>query len=137
MTPRLAAAALLLSIAAPRAQAARRRDARRRQRRRARARHGLFDGPVGWRHASEPARPPCPILRHGQPLTVVVPFSTQPGYDVFAYECHEGNHARRHRLNAARAGEHVIDEYVKKGPPLVRRGDADILPPDPSFGRRL
>jgi len=33
----------------------------------------------------------------------------------------------------------VIEEYVRKGlapPPLARPGDADILPADPSFGRR-
>ena len=73
------------------------------------------------------------------PFTVVVPLSTQPGYEVFPYECHEGNNALRNMLSAARAEEKVIDEYVKKGltpPPLARPGDADILPADPSFGRR-
>jgi hypothetical protein len=72
-------------------------------------------------------------------FTVVVPLSTQPGYEVFPYECHEGNNALRNMLSAARAEERVIDEYVKKGlppPPLARPGDADILPADPSFGRR-
>ena len=72
-------------------------------------------------------------------FTVVVPLSTQPGYEVFPYECHEGNNALRNMLSAARAEEKVIDEYVKKGlqpPPLARPGDADILPADPSFGRR-
>src|SRR5688572_12498802 len=73
------------------------------------------------------------------PFTVAVPLSTQPGYDVFPYECHEGNNALRNMLSAARAEEKVIEEYVRKGlppPPLARPGDADILPPDPSFGRR-
>jgi hypothetical protein len=73
------------------------------------------------------------------PFSVSVPLSTQPGYDVFPYECHEGNNALRNMLSAARAEEKVIDEYVRKGlppPPLARPGDADILPPDPSFGRR-
>jgi hypothetical protein len=73
------------------------------------------------------------------PFTIVVPLSTQPGYEVFPYECHEGNHALRNMLSAARAEERVIDEYVKKGltpPPLARPGDAEILPADPSFGRR-
>jgi hypothetical protein len=72
-------------------------------------------------------------------FTVVVPLSTQPGYEVFPYECHEGNNALRNMLSAARAEERVIDEYMKKGlqpPPLARPGDADILPADPSFGRR-
>lgn len=73
------------------------------------------------------------------PWKVEVPLSTQPGYRVYPYECHEGNHAVRNMLSAARAEERVIEEYVRKGltpPPLARPGDADILPPDPSFGRR-
>ena len=49
------------------------------------------------------------------PFSVSVPLSTQPGYDVFPYECHEGNNALRNMLSVARA---------------------DILPADPSFGRR-
>ena len=73
------------------------------------------------------------------PFSVSVPLSTQPGYEVFPYECHEGNNALRNMLSAARAEEKVIEEYVRKGlapPPLARPGDADILPADPSFGRR-
>ena len=73
------------------------------------------------------------------PFSVSVPLSTQPGYEVFPYECHEGNNALRNMLSAARAEEKVIEEYVRKGlppPPLARPGDADILPQDPSFGRR-
>jgi hypothetical protein len=73
------------------------------------------------------------------PFSVAVPLSTQPGYEVFPYECHEGNNALRNMLSAARAEEKVIEEYVRKGltpPPLARPGDADILPADPSFGRR-
>jgi hypothetical protein len=71
--------------------------------------------------------------------SVSVPLSTQPGYQVFPYECHEGNHALRNMLSAAREEERVREEYVRKGlepPPLARPGDADILPADPSFGRR-
>jgi hypothetical protein len=73
------------------------------------------------------------------PWKVSVPLTTQAGYEVYPYECHEGNNALRNMLSAARAEEKVIEEYVKKGlppPPLVRPGDADILPADPSFGRR-
>jgi hypothetical protein len=42
-------------------------------------------------------------------------------------------------LSAAREEERVRDDYVRKGlepPPLARPGDANILPADPSFGRR-
>jgi hypothetical protein len=73
------------------------------------------------------------------PWTVSVPLTTQPGYEVYPYECHEGNNALRNMLSAARAEERVIEEYVKKGlppPPLARPNDGEILPADPSFGRR-
>ena len=73
------------------------------------------------------------------PWKVSVPLTRQPGYEVYPYECHEGNNALRNMLSAARAEEKVIEEYVKKGlppPPLARPNDGEILPADPSFGRR-
>jgi hypothetical protein len=73
------------------------------------------------------------------PWKVSVPLTTQPGYQVYPYECHEGNNALRNMLSAARAEEKMIEEYVKKGlppPPLARPNDGEILPADPSFGRR-
>jgi hypothetical protein len=73
------------------------------------------------------------------PWKVSVPLTTQSGYQVFPYECHEGNNALRNMLSAARAEEKVIEDYVKKGlppPPLARPNDGEILPADPSFGRR-
>jgi hypothetical protein len=73
------------------------------------------------------------------PWKVSVPLTTQRGYEVYPYECHEGNNALRNMLSAARAEEKVIEEYVKKGlppPPLARPNDGEILPADPSFGRR-
>jgi hypothetical protein len=73
------------------------------------------------------------------PWKVSVPLTTQPGYQVFPYECHEGNNALRNMLSAARAEEKVIEEYVKKGlppPPRARPNDGEILPADPSFDRR-
>lgn len=72
------------------------------------------------------------------PWTVRVPLSTQPGYRVYAYDCHEGNNALRNMLSAAREEERVRDDYIRKGlepPPLRRPNDGDILPRDPSFGR--
>jgi hypothetical protein len=73
------------------------------------------------------------------PWKVSVPLTTQPGYEVYPYDCHEGNNALRNMLSAARAEEKVMEEYAKKGlppPPLARPNDGDILPADPSFGRR-
>jgi len=37
-----------------------------------------------------------------RPWTMLLKFSTQPGYQVLPYECHEGNMARRNILSAAR-----------------------------------
>jgi len=73
------------------------------------------------------------------PWKVVLPLGTQPGYRVFPYECHEANNALRNMLSAAREEERVQEDYRRKGlepPPLARPGDANILPADPSFGRR-
>jgi hypothetical protein len=73
------------------------------------------------------------------PWKVSVPLTTQPGYEVYPYDCHEGNNALRNMLSAARAEEKVMEEYAKKGlppPPLARPNDGEILPADPSFGRR-
>ena len=39
------------------------------------------------------------------PFTIAVPLTTQPGYRVLPYECHEGNHALANILSAARAEE--------------------------------
>ena len=45
------------------------------------------------------------------PWKVSVPLTTQPGYEVYPYECHEGNNALRNMLSAARAEEKVIEEH--------------------------
>jgi len=39
------------------------------------------------------------------PFTISMPLTTQPGYAVLPYECHEGNHALANILSAARAEE--------------------------------
>jgi hypothetical protein len=36
-----------------------------------------------------------------KPWTVVVPLTTQRGYEIYSYECHEGNYALRNILSAA------------------------------------
>ena len=40
-----------------------------------------------------------------EPFTIAFPLTTQPGYRVLPYECHEGNHALPNILSAARAEE--------------------------------
>ena len=37
------------------------------------------------------------------PWTVEFPIRHEPGYQIFEYACHEGNHAMHNRLSAARA----------------------------------
>jgi hypothetical protein len=56
--------------------------------------------------------------------------TTQPGYHILPYECHEGNLGLKDILSAARAYDRVVDDAVKNGLPL---------PPsvwlDPPFGQ--
>ena len=74
-----------------------------------------------------------------RPWTVTVPLSTQPGYQIFPYECHEGNFALRNILSAARAEERATADAIRSGAPLPEptawQGNTGLLPDDPSFGR--
>ena len=56
-----------------------------------------------------------------RPWKILLPFTTQPGYQVLPYECHEGNLAIANILSAARAEDRAAAEALKKG-----------LPPPPS-----
>jgi len=74
-----------------------------------------------------------------KPWTVTVPISTQPGYQIFPYECHEGNFALRNILNAARTEERATADAIRNGTPppepSIWQGNTGLLPDDPSFGR--
>ncbi|HET9832846.1 MAG TPA: hypothetical protein VFP91_14075 [Vicinamibacterales bacterium] len=74
-----------------------------------------------------------------RPWTVTVPLSTQPGYQIFPYECHEGNFALRNILSAARAEERATADAIRNGTtppePTLWQGNTGLLPDDPSFGR--
>jgi hypothetical protein len=74
-----------------------------------------------------------------RPWKVVVPLTTQPGYKLFPYECHEGNYALPNILSAARMEERAAEDAIRKGlaPPAASpwQGNDLFLPPDPSFGR--
>src|SRR5262245_35769133 len=52
-----------------------------------------------------------------KPVKLLLPLTTQPGYQVLPYECHEGNHALHNILSAARAEDKAVEEAVKKGLP--------------------
>jgi hypothetical protein len=73
-----------------------------------------------------------------RPWKVLVPLSTQPGYRMFPFECHEGNYALRNILAGAREEERAIQEALGKGlpPPPPPPPGVNILPADPSFGRQ-
>jgi hypothetical protein len=55
------------------------------------------------------------------PWTMLIPLTTQSGYLLLPYECHEGNLAMRNILSAARAWDKTAAEAAAKG-----------LPPPPS-----
>jgi hypothetical protein len=52
-----------------------------------------------------------------KPVKLLLPLTTQPGYQVLPYECHEGNHAMHNILSAARAEDRAVEEAMKKGLP--------------------
>jgi hypothetical protein len=74
-----------------------------------------------------------------KPWKMIVPLSTQRGYEIYSYECHEGNYALKNILSAARAEERATEEARKQGlePPAPSswQGNTGLLPDDPSFGR--
>ncbi|PWT82499.1 MAG: hypothetical protein C5B57_08570 [Blastocatellia bacterium] len=57
-----------------------------------------------------------------RPWKLFLPLTTQPGYQVLPYECHEGNLALHNILSAARAEDRAADEATKRG----------LTPPAPS-----
>jgi len=57
-----------------------------------------------------------------RPWTVLLPLTTQPGYRVLPYECHEGNFALKDILSAARSEDRATAEALAKG----------LKPPAPS-----
>ena len=44
--------------------------------------------------------------------------TTQPGYQILPYECHEGNLGLEDILSAARAYDRAVDEAVRNGQPM-------------------
>jgi hypothetical protein len=61
-----------------------------------------------------------------RPWKLFLPLTTQPGYQVLPYECHEGNLALHNILSAARAEDRAMEDALKKGlkppPPSVWQG---------------
>jgi hypothetical protein len=56
-----------------------------------------------------------------QPLTIAIPFTSPPGYQVLPYECHEGNHAVLQGLGGERAEDRALEEDARRGIVRARR----------------
>jgi hypothetical protein len=65
-----------------------------------------------------------------RPWTMRMTLTTQPGYQIFEYACHEGNHAMRNVLSAERAYEQAVDEAKAKGLPPPERVFDRVNGPD-------
>jgi hypothetical protein len=70
-----------------------------------------------------------------RPWKLLLPLTTQPGYQVLPYECHEGNLALNNILSAARAEDKATEEALKKGtapprPSVWQGGIAPGAPPE-------
>ena len=74
-----------------------------------------------------------------RPWKVLVPLTSQRGYQILPFDCHEGNYALPNILSAARAEERAVALALAKGlePPTPSpwQGNEGLLPTDPSFGR--
>ena len=74
-----------------------------------------------------------------RPFKLLLPLTTQPGYRVLPYECHEGNLALHNILSAARSEERATEEALKKGlpppAPSVWQGGVAAAPAAPAPGR--
>jgi hypothetical protein len=56
-----------------------------------------------------------------KPWTFRMTITSQPGYQLYEYNCHEGNHAMRNALSAERAYEKAAAEAASKGLPPPER----------------
>jgi hypothetical protein len=61
--------------------------------------------------------------------------TTQPGYTLYEYSCHEGNQAVRNSLSGERVYEQQVAEALANGQPIppratdhtqIRNGTADV-----------
>ncbi len=70
------------------------------------------------------------------PWTVRMMLTTQPGYRIFEYSCHEGNTAVRSALGGERMYERLVEEAIANGEPPPERLPSqpflDQLPDDES-----
>jgi hypothetical protein len=55
-----------------------------------------------------------PVI-YTKPWTMVLQLTQPPGFKMFAYECHEGNHGLRNILSAERAEDKALADDLQKG----------------------
>jgi len=65
-----------------------------------------------------------------RPWTMRMTITTQPGYQIYEYACHEGNAALRNTLSAERAYEKAVEEARAKGLPPPERVFERVNGPD-------
>ena len=65
-----------------------------------------------------------------QPWTMRMTITQQPGYEIYEYNCHEGNMAMRNALTAERAYEAAAEEAKAKGLPPPERVFERVNGPD-------
>ncbi|HEX6998641.1 MAG TPA: hypothetical protein VF322_10880 [Gammaproteobacteria bacterium] len=83
------------------------------------------------------------IARVVDPVTYTAPFTirlmitTQPGYQIYEYSCHEGNGAVSHALSGERAYEREVAEARAKGLPIPPRGGSGNIYRAPEEGAEI
>jgi hypothetical protein len=65
-----------------------------------------------------------------RPWTFRMTITSQPGYELYEYGCHEGNNAMRNALTAERAYEKAVEEAKAKGLPPPERVFERVNGPD-------
>ena len=71
------------------------------------------------------------------PFTVRSMWTTQPGYEVYEYSCHEGNSAIGFGLRGERAYEREVAEAIANGRPIPRRSTMVEVYDAPPEGTRV
>ena len=76
-------------------------------------------------------------LTYVEPFTVRMMVTSQPGYEIFEYSCHEGNRAVSGALGGERLYERLVEEAIANGQPVPERipsqPNLDPLPEDESL----
>jgi hypothetical protein len=74
------------------------------------------------------------VARIEDPVTYTAPFTvrlmltSQPGYTLYEYNCHEGNQAVPNALRGERAYERAAQQALAKGEPPPERTDGNLAP---------